>query len=134
MIPMSDCTIEILTRTQEQTQLFRAACVLEKKPSGVFSVRYVQENDKVTLMLSDRAMSMRREGETGLSARFVGGKRTDMKMQFGAGVALVPLYTDEYRMRVYPSGLEATLRYRLITDCGEERFELIISIGNSEEK
>lgn len=131
---MSDCTIEILTRTQEQTQLFRAACVLEKKPSGVFFVRYLQENDKVTLMLSDRAMSMRREGETGLSARFVGGKRTDMKMQFGAGVALVPLYTDEYRMRVYPSGLEATLRYRLITDCGDERFELTITIGNSEEK
>lgn len=97
-------------------------------------VRYLQDGDNVELSFHGGCFKMTRTGETGLSACFVQGERTEMKLLTAGGAGSIPILTTYYRLTCTDGGYTLDLHYNLFSSNNLQTFRLKLNVEISEEK
>ncbi len=107
------CAVRIVTRSEGDERTFMSAGTLEYGV-GVFTVRYTEEGDEVTLDYGERTLQMDRRGGGGnLSARFCRGERTQFLLFFGSYRGVLSVFTKTLQLSMFPGKIFCTLSYVL---------------------
>lgn len=126
MKAMDRCSVEIQTHTQGECFVFRTAGEAEQR-DGALVVYYEQEGDRVELKLTERALWMRRTGQSVLSACFQTGQTSFMKIKLGESEGNIPVDVSDYSVTFTPFNCLARLSYFLFSQ-EKQHFQLKIKI------
>lgn len=128
---MNTCVAEIITHTAGNTSRFRADSASVSEEEGCFRVEYSEEGDSVTLTLDADSFFMERRGNVFLSARFIAGEITSVRLKEGVNGGEIPVHTAKYSFTRVERGFCARLSYDLLFSTGKQHFYVTI---RSEEK
>ena len=121
---MKLCETEIVTLSGGRRSRFAARGTFEGS-EGVYTVRYADGADGVTLRVKQGSLRMERAN---LLAEFRQGERTAVRFGTGEASGEVPAHTELCRVRAEESGLWVRLRYRLAFASGDEFYTLKIAV------
>lgn len=131
---MYECSVEIVTRTDDDTGFFRARGMLSRTADG-FSVRYGEDSDEVYLFAHADRFTMERRGECALACTFRKGVSARMVLRSEGGEGALPVNTTAYSLLQSEEGYSVLLEYELGDSAFLQKFRLNITvIINSEEK
>ncbi|MGN1078173.1 MAG: DUF1934 family protein [Candidatus Gallimonas sp.] len=131
---MFDCSVEIVTRTEGDTGVFRAPGRLSRTADG-FSVRYRDDSDEVYLFAHTDRFTMERRGECALACTFRKGVPGRMVFRLAGKETALPVNATAYFLRKSDEGYSVVLGYELGDSAFLQKFRLKITVKIiSEEK
>lgn len=133
MEPMVGCRVQIVTDSEGSRNSVERPARCETLGDGSLRVCYREEGDEAMLLVANTYLRMERRGETGCSALFTEGEKTEFLLSLPGGTGAIPVVTARYSSVFSASGAQISLDYSLEFPDGPKQFHLILSIRNISE-